>query len=248
MEIKVDVPADWDMRVREGTDGLQISPLALMWIKEHINTMVYCRDHYDSKTVIKYDNNSAPQFGNSKQIKILEFGGGCSTIFFAKAFPYAQICTVEGEEDWYNKETSWANEDKLFNVRVIKELQPSDYGFDSPREDNMNYALRAKEFGFPFDLILNDGAMREKVADVILSDPDRWLSVGGVYLRHDYEKALDERWIGPHTNPRPLFVLGEVGTYYESFCATHPNYSMLTVPGNGIWGFYCEYGGIWRRK
>lgn len=238
MAIPVVTPPDWDMKVDDRWDGVQISPLGLLWIKDHIESL------YPEQLTA---HNTIMHFPSSHQIKILEVGTGHSGAFFATIFPTVQVCSIEGEKMWYERELEWQEKKKLFNWRIIFEEQPSDYGFDSLRDDNMNYINRAKEFGFPFDLILNDGGMREKVADVILSDADKWLSIGGVYLRHDYNRAVSERWIGPHISPHPPWVVGEVGTFYEQFCALHPNYRTITTPGNWVTGLY-EYGGVWRIK
>lgn len=248
--IEVRTPPDWDLKVDDTTDGVQISPLALLYLNEHIQNTFIKFDKYNPKDYhIPLDPRSTlPNFPSSKQVKILEFGGGCSTILFAKIFPNAQICVMEGEKLWYDRIMNWIEKDKLQNVRVILEEQISSYGFDSPHDDNMEYVNRAKEFGFPFDLILNDGAMREKVGDTVLENADTWLTMGGLYLRHDYERALDTRWIGPHIEPNPEWVTGKTGCFYENFCVLHPNYSMITVSGNQRAGTYCEYGGVWRRK
>jgi len=97
----------------------------------------------------------------------------------------------------------------------------------------------------PYDLILNDGCLREMVGDTIMANADRYIAPGGYYFRHDYEKLLNGSWQGWHLDPS-LDV--SVGHMYDKFTSEHPNYELLTINGDGKWGFKCEYGGLWRKS
>lgn len=190
---------------------LQFSPVALSWIEEQLKGI--------------------------EEPKIIEFGAGVSTIVLAQTFPQAQIYAVEGHKEWLEKEEKWLKEREIKNVTLIFKEQDNNYRRPEV-VNNMEYVKCADEFK-PYDLILNDGAMREIVADYLLKDLDSYLKPNGVYLRHDYEQYLSGDWRGSHLDKE---------IRYEQFVLDNPGYSLVTIGGNGKWGSHAEYGGLWRRK
>jgi hypothetical protein len=168
--------------------------------------------------------------------KILEFGSGVSTILFSKLFPLSEIYSVEGDVNWFEMVTKWIDQENCKNITRIFEPQTNFYISDNT--NNLDYFEKTREFDLPFDLIINDGGMREIVGDFILKNANEYLSIGGLYLRHDYEKYLSGEWRGFHIDKE---------IRYEQFVLDNPTYSLITVNGNGRWGYHCEFGGVWRR-
>jgi hypothetical protein len=202
----------------------QMSPLALKWIEIFLTDLT-------ERT--------------KRKIKILEFGAGVSTLWFGSNFPEADVVSIEGDADWNAKISGWLNERKISNVRLIYQKQHSNYRLDDGmNEDYFKVCYSLKP---PFDLIINDGAIREFIGDEVLDNADELISNGGLYLRHDYEKALNGDWIGFHSKPLKPWVNNENRLCYDGFTVSHPEYDLLTVSGNGKWGYKSELGGVWRR-
>jgi hypothetical protein len=202
----------------------QISPVAMEWIEKFVNQVKHLK---------KRD-----------KAKILEFGSGVSTITLAEMFPEDEIVSIEEQEKWYKLIKGWLEERELKNVNLIYEKVKIRNFYVLDEDTNLNYLHVAEKYR-PFDLIINDGNMREYVGDSILNDADNWLTEGGLYLRHDYEKTFLDVWIGPRITGAD-WVDGS-GLCYAQFCGTHPGYELLTVGGNGVWGFKAELGGVWRK-
>lgn len=168
-----------------------------------------------------------------RPFKLLEFGSGASTSYWSKEYPEIELYSIEGDKDWYEQVKRWAKP-KIYEFHEATNYYTSDPKF------NKDYVLSIKKFG-PFDLIINDGAMREIVGEFILDHFTDFVSEGGMYLRHDYEMAITGNWVGFNQT-------GEVEPLnYEKFVANHPEYSLITINGNGKWGYKAELGGIWRR-
>ena len=178
-------------------------------------------------------------------LRILEFGSGCSTVFFGNYFKEDEIFSIEGNQEWFDKVEKWLKEDGVSNVTHLFHEQTNQY--TSIDENNMDYILCTKDLPKPFDLIINDGGMREIVGDFILENADEYLSKGGLYIRHDYEMAILDNWVGFRLDPLKPWVKDKRDLSYDSFCATHPGYELLTTTGNGRAGYLCEFGGVWRR-
>jgi len=252
LDITVNFPSEFPLRNGEGTDGVQMSPLALLWIQEHIKWLTW-RAQDGSQSDDLYARELL--FPSSRKIKILEYGSGESTILLATMFPQATIYSVEGEQKWFDWVGRMMKEKNLLNIQQFFIEQSSNYRPGATNEvnswgekDNLEYATIIDRMAPPFDLIINDGAMREKVGDTILNKADLYLAYDGMYLRHDYERALEGAWFGSHLDPLPSWVNDRDRPCYESFCAIYPKYEMITVSGNGKWGWRCELGGIWRRQ
>jgi hypothetical protein len=212
--------------VRVDKEFCQVSPVAMEWIEQFVNQLKHLRKR--------------------KKAKILEFGAGVSTVTLAEMFPDDEIISIEENKKWYENVKKWLKERKLKNVNLIFEevLIRNYYRFDETT--NLNYFHIAEQYK-PFDLIINDGNMREYIGANILENIDSWLTKGGLYLRHDYEKALAGVWIG-HTPLPVMDWFNGSGLGYDMFCGTHPGYALLTVGGNGKWGYKAELGGIWRNE
>jgi hypothetical protein len=246
MDINIDLPPDVSLRSDPNTDGVQISPLAIMVIAEHLKWLLYqAKQGLQTKELVARELN----FPSSRKIKVLEYGPGESTILLAKMFPEVAFYAVEGDKPWYDWLVNQVKHEKLNNVQVEFYEQISAYGrhVQGRPEYNMRYVTCIDQLEPPFDLILNDGGMREMVGDYVLNGADKYLGHDGMYFRHDYSMAIERNWIGYHLDPAPDWVNEDERPCYENFCATHPNYEMITVSGNGKWGWRCEYGGVWRR-
>jgi len=195
----------------------QISPLALNWTDEFLRDRKHRLD---------------------RPLKILEFGSGISTIWFGLNFSEDEIVSMEGDVGWYELVKNWMRDKNITNIRYL--YQPQTNLYTTVDEVNPLYFEEAVQTA-PFDLILNDGGMREEIGQRVMADIDNLLTVGGVYLRHDYEKLLRGDWVG--------FYRGEKHPHeYDKFCGEHDGYELITVSGNGKWGYRCELGGIWRKE
>jgi len=208
---------NYTTRIKKET--CQISPQAIEWI----NTFL---DRVEGKA------------------KILEFGSGISTIALGQLRPDDEIVSIEENKEWYERVKGWLKEEGITNVNLIfEEVEDRNY-YNFDETTNINYFHVCEQFK-PFDLIINDGNMREYIGDSILDRADEFLTEGGLYLRHDYEKSWDGTWTGPHIIV-PDWIEGVGTLYYDNFCATHKGYELITVNGNGPWGYKAEFGGIWR--
>ena len=156
----------------------QVSPTAMKWIGKFVKELKHRRKR--------------------KKAKILEFGSGVSTVTLAEMFPDDEIVSIEEKEKWYKLVKGWLKEKKLKNVNLIYEKVDVRNFYVLSEETNLNYFHIAEKYR-PFDLIINDGNMREYVGDNILEDIDNWLTEGGLYLRHDYEKSFTNVWVGHRT-------------------------------------------------
>lgn len=178
-------------------------------------------------------------------VRIFEYGSGMSTAWFAMTFPHVLVVSVEGEREWGASIDVINQRYGLRNLVSIKEDQedPTHRGADQKiaQSINLNYIEQVAKQPWPFNLIINDGAERERVGDFVLKNIDKLLVKDGLYLRHDYEMAVNNGWNYLH-DVQPKKELG-----YEEFCAEHPEYTMVTFPGNGRWGYKMEAGGVWRR-
>ncbi|MCK9370344.1 hypothetical protein M0R04_10590 [Candidatus Dojkabacteria bacterium] len=166
-----------------------------------------------------------------RPFKYLEFGSGASTSYFSNKYPEIEIYSVEGDEDWFKMVNKWVKPEAYM-------YQKATNYYTSDPTCNMDYITCMEDFG-PFDLILNDGAQREMVADYIFDNDEKFIAKGGIYLRHDYEKYLKGEWVGFH--------LPNIVQTAEQFAVRFPEYSVITINGNGKWGYKCELGGVWRR-
>lgn len=169
----------------------------------------------------------------NRPFKLLEFGSGASTSYWSVKYPEIEIYSVEGDREWFELVKTWAT------PRIYEYHEATNYYTTDPKFNN-DYVISIMKYG-PFDLILNDGAMREVVGNYILSNHENFLYPGGMYLRHDYEKAIVGDWLGfdQFGNKPPLD--------YGRFVSDNPQYSLITVSGNGRWGYLAELGGVWKR-
>jgi hypothetical protein len=212
-----------DLPFRVGMETCQMSPMAVEWLDHFVREL---------KQVKKRD-----------KLKIIEYGSGLSTVIFGMLWPDDEIISVEENKDWYDKVKNWLVKYEVKNVNLIFEevADRNFYLFDE--NTNTNYFHNTEKFK-PFDLILNDGNLREYIGESILNEADSFITEGGLYLRHDYEKSFQHTWVGPHVFDFDWVV--DDGFSYDMFCATHPGYELLTVNGNGKWGYKAELGGVWR--
>lgn len=173
----------------------------------------------------------------TEPIKILEYGSGVSTLWFSETFPNAKIYSLEGDRDWFESEAEWISREELKNIKLKYVKQNNSW--DTDPSYNQDY-LDAFKDERPFDLILNDGALREMIGEQILENVDEWLVPGGMYLRHDYQKLIDGEWVGYDKNGTKSF------DGYERYC--DKSHKLIVLHGShGTWGEN-EAGGIWRMK
>ena len=210
MNLNINLTNVEEFQCIRGENSVQISPLALGIIDTWIKDI---KEKLD------------------RPFKYLEFGSGLSTVYFSEKYPEMEIYSVEGVSDWHEKVGGMVTPKKY-------EFHEATNYYTTDPSCNMEYITCMEEDG-PFDLILNDGAQREMVADYIFSKPEKFIAKGGLYLRHDYEMLSIKTWIGHH--------LPEIGQTTEEFAAKNDNYTLVTINGNGKWGYKCELGGVWHR-
>src|SRR3989304_2347618 len=51
-----------------------------------------------------------------RQIDILEYGSGVSTLWHGKSFPEAKIVSIEGNKEWYDRVAEWMGRIGIKNV------------------------------------------------------------------------------------------------------------------------------------
>jgi hypothetical protein len=180
-----------------------------------------------------------------RKARILEYGDGLSTLWYAKNFPDNEVVSVGGDEWWFN----WIEEElgKIGNKNIHHIYRKASNFYTTERDPDTGYTHVIDDWVAPFDIIINDGAQREMVGDYILSNADNFISVGGIYIRHDYEMAILGNWVGLR-NKLPEWCRDEKDLGYEGFCHTHPEYSVLVTTGNGLAGECLEFGGVWRKE
>lgn len=201
-----------EYQLQFGKRVTQISPFALRWMEIH--TRELARKH-------------------KRKIRIMEFGSGVSTVWMGQKWPEYEICSVEGNREWYKQVKEWLEEKGVKNVNLKFVEQEANFRLKVV-EVNPDYVY---PFGGDWDLIINDGGIRETIGDETMLRADKLLRIGGIYLRHDYEKAITGQWI----------QTGHKELGYDGFCAWNDGYELITITGNGVWGYLCELGGIWRK-
>lgn len=182
-----------------------------------------------------------------RKARILEYGAGCTSIWWGMNFPDNEIISVEGNPWWMESIQKELDKNNIKNVKLI--YYPADENYTTVLDPDLAYSRVIDEVGGSFDLIINDGAQREIIGDHILKGIDQgkeYLSVGGLYLRHDYEMAVLGNWVGLREEPLPAWCRDKMDLGYNGFAATHPEYEHVTVCGNHIASMVIEMGGIWR--
>lgn len=199
-------------QMKKGEWQVQMSPFALKWIEIYLK---------DIEKRLK------------RKTRLMEFGSGMSTVWFAKNLPNTEICSVEGDKEWFEKTQKWLKEEKV-KANMVCVKQDSNYRLSNVKINS--------EYIYPFkgdwDIIINDGAIRETIGTYTMYQAHELIRPEGVYLRHDYAKAICGDWI----------QTGYVNLGYEQFCIDNIEYNLITVPGNGKWGHKAEFGGIWRNR
>lgn len=184
------------------------------------------------------------EFVWKRKARIFEYGDGISTVWWARNFPDNEFISVGGDKHWFDwVEEMLAKEAPHHVTHVYHEA--TNY-YVTEHDTNFDYAHCIDDFESPFDVIINDGAQREIVGDYILSDADKYISLGGIYLRHDYEMAILGNWYG-FREKLPEWCIDEKDLGYDGFTHTHPGYALVTTTGNGLAGQVMEYGGVWRK-
>lgn len=180
----------------------------------------------------------------TRKARILEYGDGVSTLWYAKNFPDNEFYSIGGDEYWFN----WMEDElkKLPSHKVTHIFHKATNYYTTELDPDFDYAHCIDDLNPPFDVIMNDGAQREIIGDYILSNPDKYISVGGIYLRHDYEMAILGNWVGLRDKV-PEWCRDKMDLGYEGFIHTHPEYAVVTTTGNGLAGYQMEYGGVWRK-
>lgn len=134
--------------------------------------------------------------------RVLEFGSGMSTIWYAKHS--AEVCSIDDNEEWF----------KIVQQRLRSAgIQNVDYYFTADRNEYVRYG---KRFDKPFDLIMVDGSERGDCVEHSLE----CLAKGGIIyldnsdkLPNEYRKA--ETLLLEYANQNACEV-----TYYTDFAPT----------------------------
>ena len=164
-----------------------------------------------------------------EDVKIFEYGSGVSTIWLGKTFPETKIVSVEGGKVWLGLVTKWVSDMSLSNVTVVYREAGANWRDPNAPLDR-EYLTELDRHDPPYDLIINDGCARGMVERAVSDNLDRYLKPGGLYLRHDYEHFMKGDWVAP-----------------DEAEENKKEYWPVTVCGNGRWGIFAEFGGIWRR-
>lgn len=198
--------------LRKGKWKIEMSPFCLKWIEIHLKEI---------KRKMK------------RETRLMEFGSGLSTVWYGKCLPEVEVCSVEGDKKWYKRVKRWLKEENVHNVNLKYVKQDANYRLPKVKAN--------KKYIYPFegswDIIINDGGIRETIGVYTMDHADDLIRPMGVYFRHDYERAIKGDWI----------QTGADDLYYDQFCGTHNEYELITVSGNGMWGYIAEMGGIWRK-
>jgi hypothetical protein len=178
-----------------------------------------------------------------RKARIIEYGDGLSTLWFAKNFPDNEIVSVGSDKEWFD----WMEEElkKIPNHNIKHVYHKASNLYTTERDEDREYTHTIDSFG-QFDVIINDGAQREMIGDYILSNADKFISLGGIFIRHDYEMAILGNWVGLR-DEIPEWCRDNMDLGYDGFTHTHPEYALVTTTGNGLAGNVMEYGGVWRK-
>ncbi len=106
----------------------------------------------------------------SKNSRVLEFGSGMSTIWYAKYAGY--VCSVENNEIWYEKVKSIIEKHNLNNIHYQYCNNDKDY-YSFMSQDNIG-----------FDLIIVDGSYRSKC----MASAIKLLKPGGIIYLDNSDK------------------------------------------------------------
>lgn len=183
-----------------------------------------------------------------RKARIIEYGAGCTSMWWAKNFPENEYIGVEGSTWWMDKVNEELAKLPPHKARLI--YHPADESYTTIMDEDLSYYKTIQEVGGQFDLIINDGCQREMVGDFVLRNANDFISLGGLYLRHDYEMAILGNWVGlrdPNVE-LPQWCRDKMDLGYEGFVASHPEYACVTVTGNHIATKVIEMGGVWRKS
>ena len=156
---------------------------------------------FKSNNALDKENNPIPWFTYpiidfisdrlSKDLEILEFGAGNSTLFFAQRVK--TVVSIEHNEKWYKKISQLSPQ----NVKIIL-------------ESNLhNYSKKASVLNKKFDVIIIDGekrnsciinsvALLSESGVIVLDDSEREEYRSGIsYLRQNNFKSIDFWGIAP---------------------------------------------------
>lgn len=179
-----------------------------------------------------------------RKARIMEYGSGCTSVWWGLNFPDNEIYSVEGDPWWLETIQKELDKNNIKNVHLVYHEASENY--TTVLDPDLSYYKSIEEVGGKFALIINDGAQREMVGDFILSNADKFMDDGGLYLRHDYEMAVLGNWVGLR-DKLPDWCRDKMDLGYEEFCARNPKYSCVTITGNHIASMVIEMGGIWRK-
>jgi hypothetical protein len=180
-----------------------------------------------------------------RKSRIIEYGSGCTTCWYAINFPDNEFVAVEGDEKWFDVVNQELKKIGAKNVNLI--FHPASNYYTTVMDQDLSYSRTIQEVGGAFDLIINDGAQREIIGDFILRNADEFISTGGIYLRHDADMAILGNWVGLREEPLPEWCRDKMDLGYDGFAHTHPQYEHITVTGNHIASMVTEFTGIWRK-
>lgn len=180
----------------------------------------------------------------NRKARIIEYGAGCTTVWWAINFPDNELVAVEGSKWWYDTITEELKKVGAKNVNL--QFRYANENYTTVYDPDNRYSRVIDDFG-QFDLIINDGAQREIIGDHILRNADRFISPGGLYLRHDADMAILGNWVGLREEPLPEWCRDKMDLGYDGFAHTHSEYEHVTVTGNHIASMVTEFTGIWRK-
>ena len=138
-----------------------------------------------------------------KKLRILEWGCGRSTVFYAK---YLRKCGIdfewygiENSREWHNLVVKWLEKEKLAEKVHIYLFEfapfwlkpgwdwnnPGVCGFGPKEENEMDYIYFPKKLNLKFDLIIVDARFRRRC----LIEAQKLLAPQGLVILHDAQKV-----------------------------------------------------------
>lgn len=110
----------------------------------------------------------------TKDFRILEFGSGSSTLWFANRCKH--IISYESEMDWWSAIIDEANNQRINNFDLV---------YDAKYWETLETGLDENS---PFDLILIDGAEHEGAREMCVKKAWKYLAEGGYFVLDDTQR------------------------------------------------------------
>lgn len=168
----------------------------------------YVRDRI-RRLLFEYKNPGVPWLASpavsmledllEEQDRVLEWGSGDSTIWFAERS--REVVSIEHKPEWYENVLERCRSEHVGNVRILLRRIERPHDTHDPEHPYVQAPVKCSQGAF--DLILVDGRLREYCARAA---PD-WLKPGGILIIDDAERYFPSASrapaaLSPETEPR----------------------------------------------